>query len=133
MLDIVFYRLWLLAPIGIPALLALLGPVVPTPPEPWLSVWVYVALSFWLGAIPYVPLVILAWKWVAEWPPARVRLLAVVMPLPVLGFNALLVHAPWQLAVGISYGYVVLFLVTEVALRAAGRLHDHRLFRDQAT
>ena len=118
MSELMFYRAWLLVPIAVPILLMVLGPITPTPPEPWLTIWVHVFMSLVFGGPAYVILAMVVWYWLPDQPASHVRLVALGMPLPIIAVNELLVHGPTRFVIGMAYGYVVAFLLTEPAVRA---------------
>ena len=120
MTELAFYRGWLLVPIALPLVLMALGPITPDPPEPWLTIWVYVFLALPFGGLPYVILAMLVWYWLPEQPAWRVRLLALALPLPIIAVNEWFVDGPSLFVVGMAYGYVGAFLLTEYVLRAVG-------------
>lgn len=124
MTELVFYRGWLLVPIALLLALMALGPVTPHPPEPWLTIWVYVFLSLPFGGMPYGIVAILVWYWLPKQPVWRVRLLALTLPLPIIAVNEWFVGGPSLFVVGIAYGYVVVFLLNEHVFRAFGGVRE---------
>ena len=120
MRELTFYRAWLLVPIALPILVIVLGPFTPDLAEPWLTIEVYLFLSLPFGGLPYVILALLVWYWLPDRPAWRVRLVALGLPLPMIVVNESLVHGPSWFVVGMAYGYVAIFLLTEQGFRTVG-------------
>ena len=123
MKDLTFYRAWLLAPMVVPLPGMLLGVAgVPAPPEPWLGLQLTLTFSLLVGCIVYLPLAAALWQWLPGQPPWRVRLAALLAPLPMLLANAVLpwMGAPAGLVALIAYGYVAACLASDTLGRVLG-------------
>jgi hypothetical protein len=81
---------------------------------------VYLFLSLPFGGLFYVILAMVVWYWLPDQPARRVRFVALGLPLPIIAINETLVHGPSFFVVGMAYGYVATFLVTEQILRTMG-------------
>jgi hypothetical protein len=77
-------------------------------------------MSLPFGGLPYVILAMLVWYWVPEQPARRVRLLALVLPIPIIVVNESLVEGPSLFVIAMTYGYVAVFLLIETAFRTVG-------------
>lgn len=120
--ELTFYRAWLAAPVILPLVLVPLGWTFPTLPEPLLSIAVYSMLALFFGGLPYALMAALAWRGLRGQPAWRVRIVALLLPIPMLALNRLIpqMRAPWQLVTMVCYGYVGAFLLTELVLRQTG-------------